>query len=83
MPREIRIDGLTEEQCMFLDVIYACDSYEELMRFTHDLPRREQLQVLTLIQILLHETIEEEMIKPLTSYPDAERIISQIKRKMN
>lgn len=83
MPREIRIDGLTEEQCMFLDVIYSCDSYEELMNFTHDLPRREQLQVLTLIQILLHETIEEEMIKPMTSYPDAERIISQIKRKMN
>jgi len=80
--RELRIEGLTEEQCMFLDVIYACDSYEELMNFTHGLPRREQLQVLTLIQILLHETIEEEMIKPLASYPDAERIINQIKRKM-
>ena len=82
MPRELKIDGLTEEQCMFLDLIYACDSYDELMGFARELPRREQLQVLTLIQILLHETIEEEMIKPMTSYPEAEQIINKIRKNL-
>jgi len=80
--RELRIEGLTEEQCMFLDVIHACESYDELMNFTHSLPRKEQLEVLTLIQILLHETIEEEMIKPMTSYPEAEQIINKIRKNL-
>ena len=80
--RELKIDGLTEEQCMFLDLIYACESYDELMKFTHRLPRKEQLEVLTLIQILLHETIEEEMIKPMTSYPEAEQIINKIRKNL-
>lgn len=83
MPREIRIDGLTDDQCRYLDMIYSCDSYEELMNYTHAMPKKEQLQVLTLVQILLHETIEQEYIEPMTSYPDAEAIIDKIKRKMN
>ena len=80
MPREIRIDGLTPKQCQYLDIIYACDSYDELMNYTKALPRKEQVQVLTLVQILLHETIEEEMIRPMTSYPDAEKIINRIRK---
>lgn len=81
--RELRIEGLTERQCRLLDVIYACDTYDELMHWTHQLPKRTQLEVLTLIQLLLHESIEEEMIKPMTSYPEAERMINQVKRKMD
>ena len=79
MPKQLKIDGLTKEQCMFLDIIYACESYEELMKFTSSLPNSKRLQVLTLVQILLHESIEEEMIKPLTSYPEAEAIIEKVK----
>lgn len=82
MPKELRIDGLTEEQVMFLDLIYACDSYDELMGFANQLPRREHQLVLSLIQILMHETIEEEMIKPMTSYPDAEAIINKVRRNL-
>ena len=80
--REVKIDGLTDDQVVLLDMIYACDSYDELMGWTHELPKRTQLEVLTLIQILLHETIEEEMIKPMTSYPEAEQIINKIRKNI-
>lgn len=79
MPKQIKIDGLTDEQCMFLDIIYDCDSYEELMHFTRGLPKRQQTQIMTLVQMLLHESIEEEVIKPMTSYPDAEALIRKVK----
>ena len=81
MPKQIKIDGLTKEQCHYLDVIYTCDSYEELMDYTSGLPKNKRVQVLTLVQILLHESIEEEMIKPLTSYPDAEALINKIRKR--
>lgn len=82
MPKQLRIDGLTEDQCILLDIIYACESYDELMDFAHNLPHEERLEVLTLIQIVLHETIEVEMLRPMQSYPDAEYIIEQIRRNI-
>lgn len=80
--RELRIEGLTERQCVLLDMIYSCDSYDELMNWTAGLPKKTQMDVLTLTQLLLHETIEQEMVEPLTSYPDAEYIINKIKSEM-
>ena len=81
MPSPIRLEGLSEDDIVLLDIIYSCDDYETLMNWTHTLEKTIQLRVLTLIQIILHETIEEEMIKPMTSYPDAERMINQVRRK--
>ena len=81
MPKEIKIDGLTKRQKNLLDVIYACNTYDELVYFTRRQPPaiREEIWVLT--QLLLHETIEEDIIKPMTSYPDAERIMNKIMSK--
>ena len=80
--RQLRIDGLTEEQCMYLDMIYACDSYEELSEIASTLPYAKRLQVMTLVQILLHESIEQEVIENMTSYPAAEEIIEKVKNGM-
>jgi len=78
----ITISGLSKKHVALLDFIYAHESYDDLMEWTHSLPRKMQLEVLTLIKLILLETIEEEMIKPMTRYTDAERIINRIKRNI-
>jgi len=80
MPHPIMIDGLTQDQVTLLNFIYACDSYDELMEFVGELDGKTQLTALALIQLILYETIEEEYIKPMTRYPDAEFIINRIKK---
>ena len=80
MPREIKIDGLTERQKNLLDIIYACDTYDELVYFTRRQPPEIREEIWVLTQLLLHESIEEDIIKPMTSYPDAERIMERIMR---
>jgi len=79
MPHPITIDGLTENQVTLLNFIYACDTYDELMDFVDQLDKRTQFTARALIQLILYETIEEEFIKPMTRYPDAEFIINRIK----
>jgi len=80
MPHPISIDGLTQDQVTLLEFIYACDSYDELMDFVGQLDKRTQQTARSLIQLILFETIEEEYIKPMTRYPDAEFIINRIKK---
>jgi hypothetical protein len=80
MPHPISIDGLTEDQVTLLNFIYACDSYDELMEFVGKLDKKTQFTARALIQLILFETIEEEYIKPMTRYPDAEFIINRIKK---
>jgi len=81
MPKEIKIDGLSERQKGLLDIIYACDTYDELVYFTRRQPPEIREEIWTLTQILLYESIEQELIKPMTSYPDAERIMKKIMSK--
>lgn len=73
-----QIEGLTERQCGLLDIIYACDSYDELLYFTRRQPEEIQQEIWTLTQLLLHESIEQDVIKHMTSYPDADRIMKKI-----
>lgn len=82
-PKEIRIDGLTDEQCDMLDLIYACDTRAELKQFLSCLDRREHTMALSLMTLVMYETIEVEMIQPMAQrgfYPDAMRIINKLKK---
>ena len=81
-PKEIKLDGLTEEQCDMLDLIYACDTRAELKQFLSCLDRREHAMALSLMTLVMYETIEVEMIQPMAQrgfYPDAVRAINKIK----
>jgi hypothetical protein len=80
-PKQYKIDGLTERQVGLLDIIYTCDTYDELVYFTRRQPPEIREEIWVLTQLLLHESIEEDIIKPMTSYPDAERIMNKIMSK--
>jgi len=82
MPHPISYDGLTDEQIDILTVLYSCDSYDELMGFVGELDIKTQRTAMSLIQLILHETIEDD-IRKMTSYPDAERLLGEIQRKFN
>jgi hypothetical protein len=47
------------------------------------LDERERIMATTLVTVIMHEEIEQQVIKPMKSYPDAIRIINQIKKKLN
>jgi len=82
-PKEIRIEGLTEEQCDMLDLIYACDTPIELKQFLAHLSRKEHALATTLMTLIVYETIELEMIQPMSQrefYPDAMRILKKLKK---
>jgi hypothetical protein len=81
--RQIKISGLSEGDVELLDIIYSMSDYEELMEWVDTLSVKLRRRVQCLIKLILLETIEEEMIRPMTSYPDAERIIEHIKRTYN
>lgn len=79
--RPVQIDGLSERQVMLCNIIYACDSYDELNDFLKHLDKRDLKDAWTLITLMRHEYIEEEIMSEYIEadyYPDAEDIISKI-----
>lgn len=52
-PKEIRLDGLTDEQCDMLDLIYACDTRDELKEFLSCLDRREHTMAMSLMTLVM------------------------------
>ena len=77
----MQIDGLTQEQKELLELIWSLESYEELLEFLDVLTPEDRRTAQTLIKLILLERIEDDLVKPLTHYPDAEMFIEYIKNK--
>ena len=56
----MRIDGLTQEQCDMLDIMWNLDTCEELYNFFQTLDEDEYRMAMTLQQMLIQEAEEEE-----------------------
>jgi len=57
----VRIDGLTEEQCNMLDIMWQKDSAKELYDWFEQLPEHKLEMALVLHDILIQEIQEEEV----------------------
>lgn len=76
----IEIDGLTKRQIALLDVLWEMESYDEVISFKSSLPVDQQRELSVLIQ-LLHLEVQEIDIQSMKEYPDAVRILNEVRRK--
>ena len=56
----ITISGLTHKQKALMDVMWTMDSMHKVNAFVRTLPKRDAQDCLSLIQIAVQETLEEE-----------------------
>lgn len=57
--KEIKIDGLTKEQCEMLDVMWSIDSIEEFSEWMGSLTTKELVMALSLQELLVYHTMDE------------------------
>jgi len=57
----MRIDGLTQEQCDMLDIMWNLDTCEELYNFFQTLDEDEYRMAVTLQEMLIQEAEEEQL----------------------
>ena len=58
----MRIDGLTQEQCDMLDIMWSLETCEELYKFFETLDEEEYYMAITLQELLIQE-IEEKNVE--------------------
>lgn len=56
----ISITGLTPKQKVFMDVMWSMDSMPAVQSFIKTLPTRDRQDCLSLIEIAVQETLEED-----------------------
>jgi hypothetical protein len=72
----MRIEGLTEEQCNMLDIMWSKDSAKELYDWFEELPEHKLEMALTLHDILIQECYESELKK--SNFKDAVSMLNKI-----
>ena len=72
----MRIDGLTQEQCNMLDIMWQKDTARELSDWFDSLDEHKLKMALTLHDILIQECYEDELKK--SNYKDAVSILNKI-----
>lgn len=73
------ITGLTERQVQICDMLWACNTCEDLYNYFETLPDAEVEMAETLMQIMIQEDLEEEL-SLMERYPDAEAMIERLKK---
>ena len=56
----ITITGLTHKQKVFMDVMWSMDSMPAVQSFIKTLPKRDRQDCLSLIEIAVQESLEED-----------------------
>ena len=75
----MKLEGLTKQQVQICDALWACDTNEAVTAYIRSLPRRLQHEAAVLVDMMILEAIDEQ-VEEMSSYPDAERLISLAKR---
>jgi len=70
------IDGLTNEQCKMLDIMWQKDTHEELTDWFYSLPQEKYQMALTLFDIMLQELIEPDVQK--SKNKDAKKLLKKL-----
>lgn len=75
----MEIRGLTNRQVELCDMLWACDTQEDVAELMEMLYEPERSQAETLMQIMLMEEVEEEL-SLMERYPDAEAMLDRLKK---
>ena len=72
----ITIDGLTDKQVAMLDVMWSCETQEQLNDWKSYLTKQDQQMVDSLTILIQMEMIEEDV--PCSNYNDAREVLSYL-----
>lgn len=73
------IDGLTDRQVQLCDMLWACDTMDDVEELMNLLYEPERTQAHTLMQIMIMDSREEEL-SLMERYPDAEAMLEKLKK---
>lgn len=73
------IDGLTEEDVVILDEMWAIDSREELKLYLNGLSSRKRQKAITLLEMVTLSSIDDN-VNAMDKYPEAEMMLKSIMR---
>lgn len=75
----ITLTGLTDRQTQLCDMLWACDTDEDILELALALPPVEREQLAVLQEMMLQEAVEEEL-SLMERYPDAEEMLERLKK---
>ena len=73
----MKINGLTRAQIQMCNRVWDCKELKDFKQLCDSLNEKDRLMAITLMEIMLQETYEEELEK-MESYPDAEKLLKNI-----
>ena len=71
----IQIEGFTRKQSMLADIIWACETQEQVNNLIASLPKRDRIQAQIVLQMIVHATFDQSMDTEL-----AEKVLAQFRR---
>ena len=75
----ITLTGLTDRQTQLCDMLWACDTQEDIIELALALPPVEREQLAVLQEMMIQESVEEEL-SLMERYPDAEAMLERLKK---
>jgi hypothetical protein len=57
----IKIDGFSKKQSAIADIIWSCDSKEQVLALIDSLPRKDRIEAYVVMQMIIQATIDEHM----------------------
>lgn len=75
----ITLTGLTDRQTQLCDMLWECDTEDDILELAMALPPVEREQLAVLKDMMIQESLEEEL-SLMERYPDAEEMLERLKK---
>lgn len=75
----ITLTGLTTRQTQLCDMLWACDTEDDISKLARTLPPVEREELAVLQEMMIQESFEEEL-SLMERYPDAEEMLERLKK---
>jgi hypothetical protein len=57
----IQVDGFTKRQAVLADIIWACETQDQVLTFINSLPKKDRAEAYVVMQMIVHATFDQFM----------------------
>lgn len=57
----IQVEGFTKKQRVLADIIWACETEDQVMTFINSLPKKDRVEAYIVMQMIVHATFDQFM----------------------
>jgi hypothetical protein len=79
MSVEFTIEGLSPKQMVLADIMWGLDGFDEVQAFIKTLPKREQKECRTIIELMKMAVVEQCYDGIKQEFPEAQSVLNQFK----